>query len=519
MRPRDRVPTPGDPPDHELHDEPAPGTGGAPVGGSWHVALQQRLSRRSESSNRYPWIVTVTLLFGMFWVASTITILAVSRPTIAEDLHASVGSLVWVISGPTVAFALTGTTAGKLGDLYGHRRTYLVGMLGAALFALLSALAWSGGSLIAFRMLGAAFGAVAGPCSLAIINRLFAPAERSKALGFWSLVVAGGPVVGLVVGGPLVESVGWRVIFWAQGPLLLLAIAMSWALLPETPRRRDVHFDVKGQIVLFLGLGALLLGIDRSAVWGFGNPAVLACFALVPSALWWFVRVERQVEHPLIPMQWFTRRAFAIPVLVSFFLQFGYMGGFTLTPKLLDEMRGMSPETISLIMIPRPLTFAIAGPVAGLLAARISARTTVVAGMASLVLSMGLFAWVAPDPGTAVVVVALTLSGIGIGASQPAVAASVANSVDDQDLGIAGATQQLFAQVGTAVGMNFLETVQVATRPSMGLGRSYQLAYGVGTAVSVVGLLLATQLRERVERRWYRTRVGAPGGAPTGELS
>src|SRR5690606_27108033 len=129
---------------------------------------------------------------------------------------------------------------------------------------------------------------------------------------------------------------------------------------------------------------------------------------------------------------------FAIPVFVSFFMQFGYMGGFTLTPKLLAEVRNLGPETISLMMIPRPLTFAIAGPVAGMLAGLISTRTAIVAGMASVALSMGLFAGIAADPGTVLVVLALTLSGIGVGASLPRVSASVANSVEDVDLGVAG---------------------------------------------------------------------------------
>ena len=230
-----------------------------------HAPWWERVHERAAASRRYPWIVTVTLLFGMFWVASTITILTVSRPTIAEDLDASVGSLVWVISGPTVAFALIGTTAGKLGDLHGHRRVYLLGMSGAALFSLACAMAWSGGSLIAFRVAGAALGAVAGPCSLAIINRLFRPAERSKALGFWSLVVAGGPVVGLALGGPLVEAVGWRVIFWAQAPLIAASVAVSFVLLPRTERRPDVHFDVAGQAMLFLTLGSLLFAMATGA--------------------------------------------------------------------------------------------------------------------------------------------------------------------------------------------------------------------------------------------------------------
>ena len=460
----------------------------------WSMLLRRRgpdgaRPERTGSSNA--WLVTWTVLFGAFWVSSTITILAVSRPTIAEDLGASVESLVWLISGPTIAVALTGTTAGKLGDLHGHRRVYLIGMAGATVFVGLTALAWSGPSLIAFRVLGATIGAATGPSSLALINRMFTPERRSRALGFWSLVVAGGPVVGLVAGGPLVEAFGWRVIFAVQAPLLAAATLVAFFVLPDTGRRRDVHFDLRGQLWLTVTLAGLLLGIDRAAAWGIGNPWVLASFALVPIGLLTFVRVERRVEHPLIPLHWFSRRSFAIPVGVSFFMQFGYMGGFILTPLLLEEVRGLDADVVALIMVPRPLTFAIAGPLAGYMVGRVSTRSTIVAGTASLTLSMAVFAYVASDPATAVVVLALTLSGIGVGAAQPGIAASVANSVANADLGIAGATQQLVSQVGTTLGMNVLEAVELVARDGSSLGGSYAIAYGVGAVVTGVGLVLS----------------------------
>ncbi|MCB1270817.1 MAG: MFS transporter, partial [Microthrixaceae bacterium] len=150
--------------------------------------------------------------------------------------------------------------------------------------------------------------------------------------------------------------------------------------------------------------------------------------------------------------------------------------------------------------VPRPLTFAIAGPIAGFLAYRVRARTTVVAGMVSLAVSLAVFAAVADDPGTAVVVVALTLSGFGIGAAQPRIAAAVANSVADEDLGIAGATQQLVAQVGTTVGMNGLEATQVASL-GVGLAGSYRNAFLLGTLVVLVGTVPATGLVDSGERR------------------
>ncbi len=448
---------------------------------------------------RSPWLVTWVVLFGTFWVASTITILAVSRPAIADDLGTSIESLVWLISGPTIAVALTGTTAGKLGDLHGHRLVYVVGLAGATVFVVLTAVAWSGASLVAFRVLGATIGAATGPSSLALINRMFGPNERSRALGFWSLVVAAGPAVGLVIGGPLVEAFGWRAIFWAQAPLLAAATLWSWWVLPETPRRTHVHFDVQGQATLAVALAGLLIGIDRAVAWGPANPWVLASFALVPVGLAAFVRVERRTPHPLIPLGWFRHRNFTVPVAIGFFVQFGYMGGFILAPKLLDEVRDLSADAIALLMVPRPLTFAIAGPIAGWYASRVTARTTVFAGTVALCASMVVFAFVASDPGTAAIVLALTLSGVGIGAAQPRLAACVANAVHDEDLGIAGATQQLVAQVGTTVGMNLLEAVQVtAAAGAVGAAgaASYSLAYGVGAAVSAVGVVLALMLRE-----------------------
>ena len=450
---------------------------------------------------RRAWTVTWTVLLGAFWVSSTITILAVSRPAIAADLHTSVESLVWLISGPTIALALTGTTAGKLGDLHGHRRVYLVGMVGATVFVVASALAWSGPSLIAFRVLGATIGAATIPSSLAVINRMFGPADRSRALGFWSLVVAGGPVLGLVVGGPLVAHLGWRAMFWAQAPLLALSAVLAAFVLPETPRQRDVHFDVHGQVALAVAMAGLLAGIDRATHWGPGSPVVLALFATVPFSLWWFVAVERRAAHPLIPLAWFRRRSFAVAVAVGFFVQFGYMGGFTLTPKMLDEVSGLGPDTVALAMVPRPLAFAVAGPVAGLLARRVTARATVVLGTSLLVASLASFAAVATDPVLGVVVVALTLSGLGIGAAQPRLAATVANSVEDSQLGVAGATQLLVAQIGTTIGMNLLEAVQAGSRAAVGVGGSYRLAYAVGAVVSAVGVLLAVRLRDPGESR------------------
>ena len=149
-------------------------------------------------AQRSPWLVVAVVLTGAFAVGINFTILAVSRPVIAKDLGVDAATFVWLISGPILANALVTTAAGRLGDLHGHRRLYLWGMVASAVFAALSVVAWDGPSLVAFRVLGAIAGAAAGPSSMAIINLSVEPAKRSRALGYWSLVGAGAPVVGLI---------------------------------------------------------------------------------------------------------------------------------------------------------------------------------------------------------------------------------------------------------------------------------------------------------------------------------
>ncbi|HKY16426.1 MAG TPA: MFS transporter [Microthrixaceae bacterium] len=466
------------------------------------------LTEAALPSPRRAWLITWVVLAGAFCVSFTITILSVSRPAIAKDLHADPSSLVWLISGPTLATALVSATFGKLGDLRGHRRTYLFGVVGAMVFALASAAAWDSLSLIGFRVIGALVGAATAPSSMAIINRLFPPERRSAALGYWSLVVAGGPVVGLVVGGPMVDAFGWRMIFLLQAPLMAAAALAAFLIVPETPARRGVRFDFAGQLVLGASVLGILMSIDRGREWGWANPVVIGLLVGGLALLVVLVRVEGRAEDPLLPIQYFRRRTFSVPVAIQFFTNFGYMGGFILAPKLLDEVRGLSPGAISLMLIPRPLVFAICGPIAGYFVPRLGTRLYAFFGGATITASLAILAMVSDDPVTFWVVLAFTISGIGMGSAQPAIAASVANSVEDRDLGTAGATHQLMGMVGSSMGMNLLDTIQVSRAPTVGVTGSFHDAYLFGAIVSAVGMLLSFLLPGR-------TRVGGVPKPPT----
>jgi EmrB/QacA subfamily drug resistance transporter len=476
----------------------------------WPLMLRARVNQRVASHPRYPWLVLSVALFGLFSVGFTITILSVSIPRIAEELGSDTSTVTWVVTGPLLAFAVVGPAMGKLGDLHGHRRVYGLSMACVSLFAALTAASWSAGALIAFRTMGAATGAAVGPASIAIINRLFPRERRVQAMGYWSMVGAGGPVIGVVAGGPIVETFGWRWIFIAQVPLTLAGLLLAMLVLPETERRARATFDGGGAAVLAVGATAFLFAINRGPLWGWSNPMIVTGFVIAPIAIVAFVAIERRVTNPLLPLAYVRRANFSFAIATQGFTNFAYMGGFVITPIFLESVFGYPETRVGGLMIARPLAFAIAGPLAGYVAVRVGERTSAIVGSGFVVASMLALSTVAPGTSDLVIVGALALSGIGLGCSSPALSASIANAVDERDLGVAGAFQQMMTQFGVVVGIQVMQTVAVVREASVGEVGAYGEAYLVGGAVAFLGLLTSFFVRSSQRQR---RAEGAPEGA------
>lgn len=470
--------------------------------------LRARVHERVAERPSYPWVVLAVALLGLFSVGFTITILSVSIPRIANELGSDTSTVTWVVTGPLLAFAVVGPAMGKLGDLYGHRRVYGFSMLCVAIFAALTAAASTAGMLIAFRTLGAATGAAVGPASIAIINRLFPPERRVQAMGYWSMVGAGGPVIGVVAGGPIVEEFGWRWIFVAQVPLTLIGLLLALLVLPETSRREDSTFDYLGAIVLAVGATSLLVAINRGPLWGWSSPSIVFAFVLAPAAVVAFAMIEQRVANPLLPLNYLRQRNFTFAIATQCFTNFAYMGGFVITPVFLEAVFGYPETRVGGLMIARPLAFAIAGPVAGYLAVRVGERASAVTGSMFVVASMVALSRVAPGSSDLMIVGALALSGVGLGASSPSLSASIANAVDERDLGVAGAFQQMMTQLGVVLGIQVMQTVSVVRVAASGEVGAYSEAYLVGGFVALLGLATSVFVQSSDRRA-----EGAPRGA------
>ena len=458
----------------------------------WPILLRRRIARRVGLDHR--WAVLWVVLSGLFATGFTITLLVVSLERIAGEVHSTPTVLTWAITGPMLAFGVVGPAFGKAGDLWGHKRVFVGGLLFAALFALASGLAWNAASLIAFRTLSATAGSACGPSAMAYINRMFDDSERVKPLSYWSFVSAGSPVIGVVLGGPLVDAIGWRAIFVVQAPLCFVGFVLALWLLPTTDRVEHVKFDLWGSLTLGSGACLLLAAISQGHAWGWGSAATIWCLVGSVSLLTLFVLIEQRAAAPLLVLRWFKTRNFAFPVLSQALSNFAYMGGFFLIPQVLGKRGlGLSSTTIGNLVISRPLTFSLLAPVAAIATLKLGERFAGMAGAVPLVASMLLWATVGLDTGYAFIIFATALSGLGLGVSSPAMTALMASSVDQTDLGVAGAMQQLFTQLGAVLGSAVLATVSVSADVNdMG---PFHTAFLVGACVAIAGGVAASFAR------------------------
>ena len=325
----------------------------------------KKLRRRLEASENHRWIVVGVVLIGISAISFPITVLSASLPAIADDLNTSDTIITWVIVAPLVLFTGLTPIAGKLGDLYGHRRAFLVGYSVFTVLSLLTSLSWNVGSLIVMRTVTQAFGAVAVPAGTAIMLKGFEPEERAKPLGYFAAVTALSPAMGVILGGPLVDAVGWRMLFVIQAGVALIGLIATFVALPKDGATKDVSFDLAGAATLAGGIGAMLLAINRAGAWSPWHPAIALTTLVAIGLLWLFVRIEKSCAEPLLPIEFIRMPSVYRPVLAQTLMQAAYMGALVITPFFLTRVYDYNSTIIGLMVSPRALAFAAAAAIAG----------------------------------------------------------------------------------------------------------------------------------------------------------
>jgi predicted MFS family arabinose efflux permease len=258
-----------------------------------------------------------------------------------------------------------------------------------------------------------------------------------------------------------------------------------------------VRFDIKGSIALTAGSGGLLILLSQGPEWGWTHPALIAGALIAPIALYWFVRVERTAPAPLMPLHYLRRRNFTFSQICSFFMGGAYMGGFILGPLLTRFVLHYSLSQTALLMLLRPLTFSLSSPVGGNLAMRVGERANAVAGTALMTVAMVAFAIGALQASILFVVVGLVLQGVGNGISRPSLTASLTNSVDESDVGIATASNRMLHQIGASFGIAILTAIYGGARTGSSFARAHLFGALLGLLALVAAAFIHSERRER----------------------
>jgi MFS family permease len=503
---------------------------------SWLVLLHRRVADRAVRSPRYRWLALSALLAGLLSLNITFTVFVVALPTVRGDFHTNFSVLTWASTGPLLAFGIAAPFFGKAGDLFGHRRLYLFGLAGAMVSAVVTATAPDVGLLLFGRALDGVQGAATGTASMALILQLFDREERVKALGWWALVGAGGPVLGVTLGSPVIQYLGWRDLFWGQLGLLVIAAAVVVVVLPSRhrahrgpavepgPGSRDDRswegMDWVGSWSLAGAVTAAMLVLSLGPIVGWTSVGVIVSGVVAVVLIGLFVRRELTFATPLIPTIYWRRRNFIFPMGMQGFSNFAYFGGFFLFPLLMEQVYGYSVSEVGFVSVVRPFLFALAAPIAGYLTVRIGERSATLAGATAILVSMVLFATLGPSSGLWIVLIALGLSGLGMGVALPATSSTMANEVSASEYGVMSAAQLMATQVGEVAGIQVVLTLQESLARHAGLENvhhstrllhSFQVGFWVASVLAGAGVVCASFMRPLA-----RGRVAEEASLPTG---
>jgi EmrB/QacA subfamily drug resistance transporter len=433
-------------------------------------------------------------------VALDVTVVSTALSTIRLHLHASIDQLEWTINAYGLSFAVLLMTGSALGDRFGRRRLFVIGV---ALFVAASAacaLATSVGFLIAARAIQGAGAAIVAPVSLAILTSAFPPERRGQALGIYGGITGLAVVAGPVIGGAVTEGLAWQWIFWLNVPIGLAAIPLVLARIDESYGPKAA-LDLPGIALVTGGAFGVVWGLVRGNAAGWGSPEVIGALAGGAVLTAAFVAWELRARAPMLPMRLFGSRTFAAGNGANFLMYAALFSAVFFIPQFLQVTLGRSPLEAGLRLIPWTGTVFFIAPIAGALTDRVGERPLIVTGL--LVQASG-FAWLALIARRGIpfsdMIPPLILAGIGISTAIPAAQNSVVSSVARSEIGKASGTQSMMRQLGGAFGLAIAVAVFTGAGSYVSpasFSDGFVPAVAVSAALSLGGALTATLLKGR----------------------
>lgn len=406
-----------------------------------------------------PWWILAAVSVGVIMVGLDASVVAIANPRIAADLNASLSDLQWITDSYLLALASLLIFGGKLGDMFGRRRMFLIGVVGFAATSVGIGLIGTVSGVIALRALQGVFGALLMPATLAIVRNAFPPHKLNTAIGIWGAASGVSVAAGPILGGLLVERFSWESVFYINVPIALVAVLLGVGAIVESRGEDSRHLDIAGILTLSGGLSLLVFGLIKAPEWGWLDPQTLGVLLSGALVLVGFVVIERNAAEPLLPLRLFANRSLSIGaavVTVNFFALFGALFFMTL---FLQNLQGWSPLATGVRTLPLSAAMVVAAPLSGVLTEKFGPRPSMVSGLVAVAGGLVLLSRLAADSGYGAIWPAFALLGTGIGLVLTASSEAIVGNAPVDDAGVAGGLQSTSVQLGAVLGTTILGSV------------------------------------------------------------
>ncbi|MFF7166781.1 MFS transporter [Streptomyces sp. NPDC008086] len=411
----------------------------------------------------HPWFTLITVAVGVMMVALDGTIVAIANPAIQKDLSASFAEVQWITNGYFLALAVSLITAGKLGDRFGHRQTFLIGVVGFAAASGAIGLSSSIGAVVVFRVFQGLFGALLMPAALGLLRATFPAEKLNMAIGIWGMVIGASTAGGPILGGVLVEHVNWQSVFFINVPVGIIAVVLGvLILLDHRAENAPRSFDILGIVLLSAAMFCLVWALIKAPEWGWGDGKTWLFIAgsVVGFAL--FALWETKVKEPLIPLALFRSIPLSAGVVLMVLMAIAFMGGLFFVTFYLQNVHDMSPIDAGLHLLPLTGMMIVGSPLAGAMITKLGPRIPLAGGMALTAIAMYGMSTLDTDTGSAVMSLWFALLGLGLAPVMVGATEVIVGNAPMELSGVAGGLQQAAMQIGGSLGTAVLGAVMAS---------------------------------------------------------
>ncbi|WP_250304133.1 MFS transporter [Streptomyces sp. A 4/2] len=411
----------------------------------------------------HPWLTLFSVAIGVMMVALDGTIVAIANPAIQKDLGATFSQVQWISNGYFLALAVSLITAGKLGDRFGHRQTFLIGVVGFAAASGAIGFSHSVGLVVTFRVLQGLFGALLMPAALGLLRATFPAEKLNMAIGIWGMVIGASTAGGPIVGGLLVQHVSWQSVFFINVPVGVAALVLGVLILKDhRAENAPKSFDILGILLLSAAMFCLVWALIKAPSWGWGDTKVwtflvvsVVCFVLF--GFW-----ETKVKEPLIPMALFRSVPLSAGVVLMVLMAIAFMGGLFFVTFYLQNVHGMSPVDAGLHLLPLTGMMIVGSPLAGAVITKLGPRIPLAGGM--LLTAVAMYGMSTLETDTAGLTMSIWFALLGLGLAPVMVGATevIVGNAPMELSGVAGGLQQAGMQIGGSLGTAVLGAVMAS---------------------------------------------------------